>query len=75
MDGTKGIIREAESLPVEERALIIDSLLRTMNAPDAQIDGEWLAVAKRRLEELRLGQVKPVPGQEVFAAVRKRLEK
>lgn len=75
MHGTKEIIKEAEELPVEERALVVDSLLRTLNPPDAQIDGEWIAVAKRRLTELRLGRVKPVPGSDVLAKVHKRFER
>ena len=73
MHGMKEIIQEAESLPVEERAMVIDSLLRTMNPPVAAIDGEWVKVAKRRLAELRSGAVKPVPGNEVFSNSRTRI--
>jgi putative addiction module component (TIGR02574 family) len=66
------IIHEAESLPVEERTVVVDSLLRSLNPPDPEIDRKWAAVAKRRLEELRSGRVKPVPGEEVFAKIRQR---
>lgn len=38
--------------------------------PDPEIDRQWAAVAKRRLEELRSGRVNPVPGEEVFARIR-----
>ncbi len=72
MPSTAEIIHEAVSLPVEERALVVDSLLRTLNPPDPEIDKKWAAVAKRRLEELRSGRVKPVPGEEVFAKIRQR---
>jgi len=72
---TRELIEEALSLPVEERALIADSLLRSLNMPDTSIDAQWLEVAKRRLQELRSGKVKPVPGDEVFAKVLKRLAK
>ena len=34
MHGVKEIIKEAESLPVEERARVVDSLLPTLNSPD-----------------------------------------
>jgi hypothetical protein len=57
MPSTAEIIHEAESLPVEERTGVIDSLLRSLNPPDPGIDRKWAAVAKRRLEELRSGRV------------------
>ena len=72
MPSTAEIIRQAQSLPVEERAMVVDSLLRSLNPPDPDIDRKWIAVAARRLEELRSGRVKPVPGEEVFAKIRRR---
>ena len=75
MYGMKEIILEASSLPVEERAIVIDSLLRTLNPPDTEIEREWVKVAKRRLAELRSGRVKAIQGDEVFAKIRERFEK
>jgi putative addiction module component (TIGR02574 family) len=72
MPSTAEIIHEAESLPVEERALVVDSLLRSLNQPDPEVDRKWTVVAKRRLEELRSGHVKPIPGDQVFANIRRR---
>jgi len=71
----KELIEEVASLPVEERALVADSILRTLNPPDAEIDRKWMQVAQRRLAELRSGKVKPIPGEQVFARVWKRFEK
>jgi putative addiction module component (TIGR02574 family) len=71
---TKELIAEAVSLPVEERAMVADSILRSLNAPESDIDRKWVAVAQRRLAELRSGQVKPIPGAQVFAKVWKRFE-
>jgi Putative addiction module component len=70
MHGVKQIVKEAESLPVEERAAIVDSLLQTLNPPDPQIDKEWVIVAKHRLTELRSGQVNSISGEEVFSNVK-----
>lgn len=72
MHGTKEIIQEAAALPVEERTIVIDSLLRTLNPPDTEIDRAWSRIAKRRLAELRSGRVQPVPGDQVFAKVKER---
>ena len=75
MHGMKEIIQEAASLPVEERAIVVDSLLRTFNPPNTEIEREWVKVAKRRLAELRYGSIKAIPGSEVFAKIRERFEK
>ena len=63
---TKDLIAEATSLPVEERAMVVDSLLKSLNPPETDIDKKWAEVAKRRLSELRSGSVKAIPGDEVF---------
>jgi len=70
----KELIEEVISLPVEERAIVADSILRSLNPPESEIDREWAKVAQRRLAELRSGEVKPVPGEQVFARVWKRFE-
>lgn len=72
---TKELIDEAVVLPVEERAFIVDSLLRSLDQPESEIDKKWMAVAKRRLAEMKAGSVKTVPGQEVFDRIWKRLDK
>lgn len=69
---TNELIDEASSLPLEERAKVIDSLLQTLNRPDETHAAAWLALAQRRLAELRSGEVKAIPGEEVFARVRQR---
>ena len=71
----KELIEEVVSLPVEERAIVAESILRSLNPPESEIDRQWAQVAQRRLAELRSGAVKPVPGGQVFARVWKRFEK
>ena len=75
MHGTKDIMEEAAALPVEDRVFIVDSLLRTLNTPDPDMDEVWAGIARRRLEELRSGRVKAVSGEEVFAEVRERFSR
>ena len=71
---TKQLIEEAVSLPVEERALVIESLLRSLNSPESEIDRKWTEEAKRRLVEIRSGSVESISGEEVFDKVWKRFE-
>ena len=72
MHGTEEIIQEAAALPIEERIIVVDSLLRTLNIPNPDIDKQWVVVAKRRVAELRSGLVNPIPGDQVFARIRER---
>jgi len=65
----KELIDQAEALPVEERALVVDSLLRSLNPPESMIDEKWAVVARKRLEDIRSGAVKTIPGEDVFAKI------
>ncbi len=69
---TKELIEEIASLPVEDRVLVADSVLRTLNPPEATIDKKWTDVAKKRLNELRSGSVNAIPGEKVFEKINKR---
>jgi len=57
---TKELINDAVSLPVEERVLVVDSLLRSLNKPESDIDKKWAVVAKQRLADLRSGSVQSI---------------
>ncbi|WP_435101074.1 addiction module protein [Arhodomonas sp. AD133] len=72
--GVKDLIDEVNALPVEERALVVDSLLRSLNPPEADTDRKWAATAQARLKQLRSGEVEAVPGDEVFERIWKRFE-
>ena len=63
---TKDIITEVIDLPIEERAMVVDSILKSLNPIQADIDKKWAEVAKRRLKALRSGEVKGIPGVDVF---------
>jgi len=49
--------------------LVVDSLLRSLNKPESDIDKKWAVVAKQRLADLRSGSVQSIPGKEVFDRV------
>ena len=73
MPSTKELIEAVESLPLEDRVLVVDSLLRTLNQPSPEVDAKWARVAEDRLRELRTHRVEGVPVEEVFAKAMKRL--
>jgi len=72
MHGTREIVEEAISLPVEERAVVVDSLLRSLNPPSGDTEHEWVALALARQAELRSGRAVRVSGEEVLARVGRR---
>jgi putative addiction module component (TIGR02574 family) len=72
---TKQLIEDVVSLPVEDRALVVDSLLRSLNQPETEIDKKWAKTTKRRLAELRSGHAAAVSGSEVFDKIWKKFEK
>ena len=61
------------SLPVELRARLVDELLKSLNPSQAEIDELWAAEAERRIDEIETGKVKPIPDEQVFKELRKRL--
>lgn len=71
---TKKLIDEAVALPVEERVLMVDLLLRSLNQPESEIDEKWIVVARKRLAEMRSGSVEAVPGDRVFERIWKRFD-
>ena len=66
---SKDLIAEAISLPVEERTFVIDSILKSLNPTESEIDQKWIKLAKQRLSKLRNGNIKSVPGDEVFGKI------
>ncbi len=71
----KELTEEALSLPVEDRALLADALLASLNAPEEEVDQQWAAVARQRREEIRSGAVRPVPADQVFSRIAERFKK
>jgi len=71
---TADLVNEVASLPIEERARLVDSLLQTLNPVDESVAAAWLVTARRRLDDIDSGRIKAVPGDEVFEKVRRRLE-
>lgn len=72
---TKDLINEVISLPVEERAIVADTILRSLNPQDSEIDRKWADIAKKRLSELRHGEMSVISGEEVFEKIWKQFSK
>ena len=73
MTKTNEIYNQAISLPIEERVVLADLILKSFNTPNYNNDIKWLDIAERRLNELRSEKVNPIPGQLVFQKIKERL--
>ena len=68
------LAQEALSLSSEERALLADRLVESLDAATTnRIDRLWASEAKRRRDEVRQGLVQTIPGDEALASVRRSL--
>ena len=63
---------KAMSLSGEVRALLAEKLVESLD--QELVSDIWLAEAKRRRDEVRSGQVKPMPGIEAMESIRKLLD-
>ncbi len=64
------ILKEALSLPPEERAEIVERLLSSLDTPERQrIDRLWAEEAEARLAAYERGEMKAIPAAEVFESI------
>ena len=70
---TDDLIAKALLLPVEVRTQLADKLLQSLNPGQKEIDEAWAAEAEKRVQEIRTGKVKTIPGGEVFKKIGNRL--
>ena len=66
---TDQLIHEIQLLPVEERAKVVDLVLKSLNHTVAEVDRYWADLSLRRLEEINSGKVMPISGEKVFEEI------
>ncbi len=68
------LAEDALTLPDDDRAALVDILLRSLKSPAAEeIDRLWAEEAERRVKEIEDGTVELLDGREVLREVRERL--
>lgn len=60
------ILQRALKLPATEKFLIVDSLLKSLDVPDPNLDEIWADEALRRFEAYKAGEIGGVPAEEIF---------
>jgi putative addiction module component, TIGR02574 family len=64
--GNVEILEKALRLPPEERFVIVEGLLKSLDVPDPDLDRVWAEESERRLKAYREGRLAAVPIEEVF---------
>jgi putative addiction module component (TIGR02574 family) len=73
--GLKEITEEALRLPADERVVLAESLLLTIDEEhDRLVDEAIMAELERRLQDFREGKVKGIPAEEAFRRIREKLK-
>ena len=66
MKGTESILKEFLQLKPQDRFLLIDMLIQTLDNPDKEIDAIWVEEAEKRLQAHRQGRTQGVLYKDVF---------
>ena len=70
-DTAADLVERGKALPRQEREILVNGLLESLNEPAAQeLDAAWEAEIERRLAAYDRGEVKAIPASEVFAKAR-----
>jgi len=65
---------QASRLSDTERAELALALIESLDGPaDADVDESWRLEIDRRIGQIERGEVQLIPGEEVFARLRRRL--
>lgn len=64
--GNTEVLEQALKLRPEERFIVVEGLLESLDVPDPKIDEVWAEEAEKRLKAYREGKLAGVPMEKVF---------
>ncbi|HKM47689.1 MAG TPA: addiction module protein [Terriglobales bacterium] len=67
------VLEKALALSTQERGLLIDHLIESLDAGPAEegVEAAWDDEIKRRVDDIRSGKVKMIPGEQVLRELAK----
>jgi putative addiction module component (TIGR02574 family) len=66
MESSETLLKKALQLKPQDRFLLVDGLIRSLDEPDGEIDEIWTEEAEKRLIAHREGKTQGVPFKSVF---------
>ncbi|MDI6817175.1 MAG: addiction module protein [Actinomycetota bacterium] len=72
---TDELISMVESLPVDIKTKLVEKILDSLHPSQKEIDELWAKEAERRIDEIKMGKVKTISGEDVFKEINQKLAK
>ncbi len=63
---SKEILEQALQLRPDERFILVEGLLKSLDEPDYHLDAIWVEEAEKRLKAYRAGELEGIPMAELF---------
>jgi len=63
---SKDVLKQALILKPEERFMVVEGLIRSLDEPDNSLDEIWAEEAEKRLKAYRSGNLEGVPMEDIF---------
>ncbi len=65
MMNNKEILKQAIALKPDDRFMIVEGILKSLDEPDKKIDDIWAQEAEKRLKAYRKGELKGIPMEDI----------
>ncbi len=63
---SKDVLEKALKLKPDERFMVVEGLIKSLDEPDSSLDAIWAEEAEKRLRAYRLGDLEGIPMEEIF---------
>ncbi|MBI5874960.1 MAG: addiction module protein [Deltaproteobacteria bacterium] len=63
---SKEILEQALKLKPDERFMVVEGLIKSIDEPDISLDVIWAEEAEKRLKAYRAGNLEGIPMEEIF---------
>jgi hypothetical protein len=69
---TDDLLTMIESLPIDVKTTLVEKLLASMQPLQKDVDEEWIKTVEERINEIKTGNVKVIPGNKVFNEIKEK---
>jgi len=71
MEASRELLKKALELKPQDKIVLLEGILDSLDEPDKNIDEIWVEEANKRLEAYRTGKIKGISYDKVFGEILK----